>query len=85
VTGKSKAEILMRGKYSLERSILMEILYELCRISQIDIGRRMGGIDYSAVSQSRKRLRQKLSRDPKLKKKFNESKADLYNLSSLKI
>lgn len=85
VTGKSRAEILMRGKYSLERSILMEILYELCNISQIDIGRRMGAIDYSAVSQSRKRLRQKLSRDQKLKKKFNELKADLYNLSSLKI
>jgi chromosomal replication initiation ATPase DnaA len=85
VTGKSRAEILMRGKYSLERSILMEILYELCKISQIDIGRRMGAIDYSAVSQSRKRLRQKLSQDLKLQKRFIELKAELSDLSSLKI
>jgi len=30
--------------------MLMELLYRFCKISQPEIGRLVGGIDYSAVS-----------------------------------
>jgi REP element-mobilizing transposase RayT len=85
LTGKSMEEIVTKGRNSLERSMLMEFLYEFCGISQLEIGRRVGGIDYSAVSQSRKRLRQKLVKDTQLQKKFEKLKLDLLDLSSLKI
>jgi chromosomal replication initiation ATPase DnaA len=39
-------------------------------LTQPEIGKIVGGIDYSAVSQSRKRLRERLNRDATLKKKY---------------
>ena len=36
-----------------------------------EIGRLIGGIDYSAVSQARKRLQFKLEHEAKLKKRFD--------------
>ena len=48
-------DICQRGKRSLERTMLMELLYRFCQISQPEIGMLVGGIDYSAVSQARKR------------------------------
>ncbi|RPI76213.1 MAG: hypothetical protein EHM45_13645 [Desulfobacteraceae bacterium] len=85
INGKSRGELLRRGKYSVDRSMLMALLYELCGMTQPEIGKLMGGIDYSAVSQSRKRLRQKCLQEPKLQKRFDQIKFDLVNLPSLKI
>ena len=60
--GKEEGEICRRGKNSVERAILMELLYRLCKITQPEIG-RIVGIDYSAVSQARRRLKGKLEQD----------------------
>lgn len=85
LVGKSKEEICKRGKKSLERSMLMELLYRFCKISQPEIGKMVGGIDYSGVSQARKRLQIRLEWQPKLKKKFNKISEQLLHLSRLKI
>ncbi|WP_459924045.1 hypothetical protein [Desulfatiferula olefinivorans] len=58
-TGTNRDEICRRGKNSIERSMLLELLYRLCNIKQPDIGKYLGHIDYSSVSISRKRLRSK--------------------------
>jgi len=77
LTGKGKNEICARGKHSPERAMLMEMLYRFCRITQPEIGKLTGGIDYSAVSQARKRLRCTLATDRELRTKFDKIIADL--------
>lgn len=83
--GKSKEEICKRGKKSLERSMLMELLYRFCQINQPEIWKMVGGIDYSGVSQARKRLQIRLEQEPKMKKKFHKISGQLLHLSRLKI
>ena len=56
----------------LERAMLMELLYRFCQITQPEIGRLAGGIDYSAVSQARNRLQIRLERESELKKRFDK-------------
>lgn len=68
----TRDEITRRGKHSLQRSMLMEMLYRLCNITQTEIGKLLGGIDYSAVSQARKRLQIKIENDPELGKKVRQ-------------
>jgi len=74
--------ICKRGINSNERSMLMELLYRFCNITQTEIGRLMGGIDYSAVSQARKRFNLKLSKDTRLRSRFKKT---VNQLSRLKI
>ena len=50
-----------------------------------EIGRLVGGRDYSAVSQAKKRLQIRLEREPKLKKRFDKLSAHLLQLSRIKI
>jgi hypothetical protein len=85
LVGKEKEELCQRGRHSLERSMLMELLYRYGRLSQPEIGRLVGGVDYSAVSQARKRLQIKLEREQKLKKRFKQIARDLSELSRIKI
>ena len=85
ITGERREDICQRGKNSTERAMLMELLYRFCRITQPEIGKLMDGIDYSGVSQSRKRLREKVDCDPELKDRFNKIIKELQHLSSLKI
>ncbi|MCL0107207.1 transposase [Thermodesulfovibrionales bacterium] len=82
---KDKEDICRRGKKSIERAMLMELLYRFCRITQPEIGRLVGGIDYSAVSQARKRLQIRLERELELKKRFNKLSSQLLQLSRGKI
>lgn len=85
LTGKERVEICRRGKRSIERAMLMEFLYRFCRLTQPEIGRLLGDIDYSGVSQARKRLHAKLRKEPQTRKKFEKLKEQLVSLSSLKI
>ena len=52
----------------------MALLYRCCDITQPKIGKLFGNAGYSAVSQARKRLREKLEVDKKLKKNVIKSK-----------
>ena len=46
----------------------MELVHRHTRISQEEIGKRFGNIDYSTVSRERKRLRNKMESDQSLKR-----------------
>ncbi|MEN6487432.1 MAG: transposase [Smithella sp.] len=78
---KDREELTAKGKQSSDRAILMEMLYRFCKIAQPEIGKLLGGIDYSAVSQARKRLHIKIENDPELKKKFNALQSKLRKMS----
>ncbi len=71
LTDGTREDICRRGRQSTERAMLMELLYRFCRITQPEIGKLLGGIDYSAVSQSRKRLRARMDRDSELREQYH--------------
>jgi hypothetical protein len=71
ITGKQTKELFQRRVCAVERAMLMEVLYRCCDITQPDIGLLVGGVDYSAVSQARKRLREKMANDENLKWKYD--------------
>ena len=50
------------------RALVMEMMYRYGRLGQVEIGRLMGGLDYSTVSRERKRLREKTDVDRDLKR-----------------
>ena len=63
-TGKYLDEI--KKSKGIERNVLMDLLYRAGGIKGSEIGRLLE-VDYSTVSQCRKRLRDKLKKDKKLK------------------
>ena len=69
---KNREELTTKGKQSTERAMLMEFLYRMCKITQPEIGKFLGGIDYSAVSLARKRLQLKIQNEPEWEKKFSQ-------------
>jgi hypothetical protein len=83
--GKEKGEICKRGRKTIERAMLMELLYRYCELTQPEIGRLVGGIDYSAVSQARKRLQIRMEREAKLRKRFNKLSGLFTQMSRIKI
>ncbi len=78
-------ELTQKGKQSTERAMLMELLYRLCNITQPAIGKLLGGIDYSAVSQARKRLQNKMHNEPEQRKRFTHLQSKLAQMSRVKI
>ena len=77
LVGIKREDLAAKGRQSVERAMLMELLYRLCRMTQPKIGELLGGIDYSAVSQARKRFLSKIQNDPELKMKFNQIQTEL--------
>jgi putative transposase len=63
-TGKRIEEI--KGEKGLYRQIAMDLLYRVGRLKGREIGDMMG-VGYTAVSQERRRLREKAQRDRKLR------------------
>jgi len=72
-----REELIRKGKQSPERAMLMELLYRLCHITQPEIGQLLGGIDYSAVSQARKRFQVKIEQDQEWRKRFKRIWSEL--------
>jgi REP element-mobilizing transposase RayT len=60
ITGK-------RTRHRNERAIAMELIYRHSGVSQAEIGKTLGGLDYSAVSRERKWLREKAQNDKALR------------------
>ena len=81
ITGKQAEGLCQRGSHTVERALLMEVLYRGCDITQPEIGRLVGGVDYSAVSQARKRLQEKIANDKKLKQKCDKIVKQLMEMS----
>ena len=65
-TGVSREALLQKGFRGFGRALLMELLYRHGGLRQREIGVLLG-IDYSAVSASRKRLQASLNANPKLR------------------
>ncbi|MCX6340178.1 MAG: transposase [Candidatus Aureabacteria bacterium] len=72
VVGKRREDVCRKGRHLLERSMLMELLYRLANISQRQIGELLGGINYSRVSQVRKKFQGSLAEAPRLRVKFDK-------------
>jgi chromosomal replication initiation ATPase DnaA len=66
-----------------ERAVAMELIYRSGGIGQVEIGRLIGGLDYTAVSRERKRLREKLERDAGLRRAMEQIETQL--MSKVKI
>lgn len=79
ITKISKEDLCKRGKKSLERAMLMEFLYRLCHLSQKEIGQLLGMVNYSSISQTRKRLREKIENETAVRERFNSLFGELSN------
>jgi chromosomal replication initiation ATPase DnaA len=64
VTGR-KIEEIKKEKGSV-RQVVMDLLYRVGGLMRVEIGEILG-MDYSTVSQGRRRLREKIKEDRKLK------------------
>jgi len=67
----------------LERSVIMDVLYRLGGLKNKQIG-EFFGVDYSTVSQGRKRLRARKVMDKKIRELVNRSEQQLSRLSRKK-
>jgi len=63
--------------------VALELIYRNGGIGQVEIGRVIGGLDYTAVSRERKRLREKLEHDAELRRAMAEIETQL--MSKVKI
>ena len=85
LTKLSRNELTTKGKQSTERIMLMELLYRLCNITQPEIGKLLGDIDYSAVSQARKRFYLKMQNDHETAERFKYMQEKITQMSRVKI
>ena len=85
LVGIKREELTTKGRQSTERAMLMELLYRFCRITQPEIGKLIGGIDYSVVSQAQKRMQLKIQNEPEWGDKFNQIQNKLGQMSRIKI
>jgi putative transposase len=76
---KVKREDLVRRRtaYRNEQAMAIDLLYRYSAIKQREIGKRLGEIDYSAVSRERTRLRERVKLDRRLEKTLREIEATL--------
>lgn len=65
------------------RAVAMELVYRTGGIGQAEIGRLFGGMDYTAVSRERTRLRGRIEQDAKLRRAVTVMERDL--MSKVKI
>lgn len=66
-----------RGSYGDQRALVMELMHRHGGLKQEEIGRRLGDVDYTLVSRARKRFREKMERDSKLRKWYRDIEAGL--------
>ncbi len=78
--GWSKEIIMRRGAKGVIRGIAAELLYRYSGVTQAQIGSLLGGIDYMAVYQLRRRLKEWMKKDTAVKKQYNEAEARLQTI-----
>jgi hypothetical protein len=66
-----------RTVYRDERAVAMELMYRYGGVGQAGIGKVLGGLDYSAVSRERKRLREKAQQGRALRATLHEIETTL--------
>jgi putative transposase len=85
IVGEKRESLCRKGIQSTARAMLMELLYRYCLLTQHEIGKLMGSIDYSAVSYARKKLRLRMLENRQLAKQFEEVSNRTIEYSMLKI
>lgn len=65
----------MNSKNVIERGIAAALLYRFSNLTQAEIGKLLGGIDYTAVSRLRSRLQKRMKNDMAIRSKYLEAKA----------
>lgn len=55
-----------RGRCRDQRGLLMELMYRHAGMTQQAIGAQLGGLDYTAVSHERRRVRERMAENPRL-------------------
>jgi chromosomal replication initiation ATPase DnaA len=74
------AEKKLSGKrtgYRDERAVAMELMYRYGGVSQAEIGKMLGRLDYTSVSRERKRLRERVETDTVLRKALGKIETKL--------
>lgn len=74
------AEKKLSGKrtgYRDERAVAMELMYRYGGVGQAEIGKMLGGLDYTSVSRERKRIRERIEKDDVLRKALGEIETKL--------
>lgn len=65
---------------AVDRGITADLLYRYSGLSQSEIGQLLGGIDYTAVSMLRKRLKTKMEKDQAIKARYDGAERSLLSL-----
>jgi hypothetical protein len=76
----SEESIRQRGANGVLRGIVAELLYKYCEITQAQIGGFLGDIDYMSVSQLRRRLKERMSEDAEISRRYTEFEASIKKL-----
>ena len=84
--GIDKRIFSIRLGNGVERGIVSELLYRYGGLTQVEIGELLGGIDYSAVSKLRYRLKKRMARDRRVGEQYTRAEGDVRDgLSSVEI
>jgi REP element-mobilizing transposase RayT len=85
MTGEKRDVLCRKGRQSTGRVMLMELLYRYCVLTQIEIGKLMGGVDYTAVSHGRTKLKSGMREDRRLARQFADISNRVIENSRIKI
>ncbi len=80
--GADKHIFSFRFGNGVERGIVSELLYRYSGLTQVEIGKLLGGIDYSAVSKLRCRLKRKMEHDEQVKEQYTKAEDKVRELLS---
>ncbi|MCK4330105.1 transposase [candidate division WOR-3 bacterium] len=83
--GIERGDLQKRYVNSDARGIVSDLLYRYSALTQVEIGKLLGGIDYTGVSKLRVRLRRRMSYDKRVSASYEKTEAKLKELSSFEI
>jgi hypothetical protein len=75
---QSRYFAIARTRFRDERTVAVEMIYRYAGVSQVEIGRMFEGLDYTAVSRERTRLRRRIEEQPALSKAVKVYKSTLH-------
>jgi putative transposase len=78
--GVDARTLSMRQGNGINRGITAELLHRYSGLSQQEIGKLLGGIDYTAVSMLRSRLRFRMQKDPGIRAEYEGAERSLRSL-----
>lgn len=70
VLGMRPRDLSRRMGSGVDRGIVAELLYRYCGITQQEIGQLLGGIEYTAVSMLRSRLKTRMNSDTRVRRRY---------------